>query len=397
MPSYGNSAATRYGSSAIQHASAPWLCGAPPSARVRENGEPLGTTYRSLYKFKAQPDGAAPYDELVAVGDKLYGTTDLGGATGYGSVFEITTTGREHVIYSFKGGNDGAYPCAGLLYIDGQFYGTTQSGGTSGWGTIFDVDASGKEHVLYAFKAGNDGAAPYGGLTTVKGKLYGTTVEGGASGWGTVFESTTSGATHVIYSFKGGRDGGYPYCTLTAVKGTLYGTAQQGGVYGWGTVFAVTTAGKKRNVYSFAANNKGTNDGAYPFDGLTYLGSRFYGTTKDGGKSGYGTVFAVTTTGVERILHSFADGSDGAYPYAGLLDVSGTLYGTTYQGGGSGNWGTVFKIGTGGSESVLYRFKASSDGAWPFSRLVALAGRLYGTTIGGGVNGGWGTVFSIAP
>jgi len=45
----------------------------------------------------------------------------------------------------------------------------------------------------------------------------------------------------------------------------------------------------------------------------------------------------------------------------------------------------------------LYAFKAGKDGAYPFARLAGLNGRLYGTTQGGGANGGWGTVFSFAP
>ena len=50
-----------------------------------------------------------------------------------------------------------------------------------------------------------------------------------------------------------------------------------------------------------------------------------------------------------------------------------------------------------GTERVVYAFKAGKDGAYPFARLAGLNGRLYGTTQGGGANGGWGTAFSFAP
>jgi uncharacterized repeat protein (TIGR03803 family) len=71
-----------------------------------------------------------------------------------------------------------------------------------------------------------------------------------------------------------------------------------------------------------------------------------YGTTYDGGKSGYGTVYNITTTGVETVLHDFSSGSppqDGVYPEADLINVKGRLYGTTYEGGVS-RAGTVFAL-----------------------------------------------------
>jgi uncharacterized repeat protein (TIGR03803 family) len=374
-----------------------WLCGEPPSEQARgETGAPLVENgYKSLYKFKAGSDGGYPFGELVAVSGKLYGTTDEGGAAGYGTVFEMTTSGQEHVIYSFKGGTkDGAYPCAGVIDVGGQLYGTTQAGGSAGWGTIYHVSTSGDdEHVIYSFKAGKDGAAPYAGLLELNGKLYGTTVEGGTAGWGTAFESPTSGPAHVIYSFKAGsKDGGYPYSKLIAIGDTLYGTTQEGGSAGWGTAFRMSTTGQEHVIYSFKAGS----DGGYPFAGLTDLDGKLYGTTKEGGAAGYGTIFDMTPGGDEHVLYSFKSNADGAYPYAGLLTYNGLLFGTTYQ-GGKPNWGTVFKSDTSGKESVLYAFKAGKDGAYPFARLIELGGKLYGTTQGGGVNGGWGTAFTIAP
>ncbi len=52
-----------------------------------------------------------------------------------------------------------------------------------------------------------------------------------------------------------------------------------------------------------------------------------------------GTVFEISTTGVEKVLHRFGyDGeerysNDGENPVASLIDVNGRLYGTTYNGG----------------------------------------------------------------
>jgi len=67
----------------------------------------------------------------------------------------------------------------------GNLYGTTYGGGASGWGTVFEINPTGKETVLYSFAGAADGASPEGGLA---GHLYGTTKYGGALGAGTVFE-----------------------------------------------------------------------------------------------------------------------------------------------------------------------------------------------------------------
>jgi uncharacterized repeat protein (TIGR03803 family) len=302
-------------------------------------------------------------------------------------------------LYTFKGGADGANPVAGLTEVNGAFYGTTSAGGTSyGWGTVFKVGASGKEHVIYKFKANNDGAHPYAGLIDVNGTLYGTTYQGGTSGSGTVFKVSTSGAEHVVYSFKGGSDGQYPYGRLIAIGSELYGTTSTGGAeYGWGTVFRVSVSGKEEVLYRFEANNKGTHDGAHPFGGLLDYNGVLYGTTHEGGTKGAGTVFRMTTGGTEHVVYSFKGGSDGQFPYCRLVALNGELYGTTYQGGISPGWGIVFKVTTGGTEKILHKFEAGQDGAHPqFAGLVNVGGLFYGTTYQGGASGN-GTIFSTTP
>jgi uncharacterized repeat protein (TIGR03803 family) len=135
--------------------------------------------------------------------------------------------------------------------------------------------------------------------------------------------------------------------------------------------------------------------------GLIDVSGTLYGTTTGGGATGEGTVFAITPSGTETVLHSFgATQDDGANPYAGLLNVNGTLYGTTAYGGvegcGSNNCGTVFSITPSGTETVLHSFGFHTrDGRSPYSALVSVNGRLYGTTYQGGA--GYGTVFSVTP
>ena len=99
------------------------------------------------------------------------------------------------------------------------------------------------------------------------------------------------------------------------------------------------------------------------------------------------------------MLYQFTGGADGGYPDAAVIfDSAGNLYGTA-SGGGTGNNGVVFKLthsGSGWTESVLYSFTNSPDGAGPFSAVTFDDnGNLYGTTTGGGT--GSGTVYQLTP
>jgi uncharacterized repeat protein (TIGR03803 family) len=77
---------------------------------------------------------------------------------------------------------------AGLIQAtDGNFYGTTQLGGTPGWGTVFKITPTGALTTLHAFTL-SDGGQPYGGLLqATSGDLYGATVNGGSRHDGTLF------------------------------------------------------------------------------------------------------------------------------------------------------------------------------------------------------------------
>lgn len=139
----------------------------------------------------------------------------------------------------------------------------------------------------------------------------------------------------VLYSFHGAHDGANPRANLISMGSTLYGTTGAGGTGGYGTVFSITASGTEKVLHPFDKS-----DGADPSSGLVNVNGMLYGVTPQGGANYVGTVFSVTTAGKERVLYNFGrDSSDGAYP-TGLINVGGTLYGTTNLGGASG-YGTV--------------------------------------------------------
>jgi uncharacterized repeat protein (TIGR03803 family) len=100
----------------------------------------------------------------------------------------------------------------------------------------------------------------------------------------------------------GGTDGKYPGGSLVDMNGVLFGTTGIGGKDNEGTVFAVTTAGTERVIYRFSG---GAYGGSVDPNDLIDVNGVLYGTTGDSGEYIAGTVFAVTTAGMERVLHSF--------------------------------------------------------------------------------------------
>jgi uncharacterized repeat protein (TIGR03803 family) len=286
-----------------------------------------------------------PWACLIQAADgNFYGTTASGGTSGHGTVFKITPSGTESVLFSFPAG--GSDPYTGLIQgSDGNFYGTTGAGGSSDDGTVFKVTAGGTETVLHAFPtaAGSDGKTPYAGLIQGSdGNFYGTTYFGGTAGYGTVFKVTPTGTETVLYSFAGGTDAANPYAgVIQGRDGNFYGTTYDGGATGHGTVYKITPSGIETVLYSFAGGSDGANPQAGVIQGSD---GNFYGATYVGGTSGFGTVFELTPSGTETVLHSFAGSSDGKNPEANLVqDSAGDLYGSTNAGGSSG-YGTFFKV-----------------------------------------------------
>jgi len=323
----------------------------------------------------------------------------------------------ETTIHTFAGGAYSEYPYSGLVFDpSGNAYGTA-SGGGAGYGTIYELTPSQSgwiANILYEFDNVN-GAYPSGPLIfDAAGNLYGAASYGGdtsgicqGSGCGTVFElQRVSGGWHfvVLYTFSGDADGAHPNASLIFDKsGNLYGTTFNGGNSGYGTAFELSpsTGGwRESTVYTFAGNS----DGANPVSGLTpgpagiFYGTTLFGGANNCGANNCGTVYKLRKTSSgwkETILHSF-NGSDGSSPMAGPLLRHGTLYGTTSTGGAS-NQGTAFSLIQRNHtfiETVLCSFNGT-NGTSPVSEMVPdSAGNLYGTTVYGGSNG-YGVVFVL--
>ena len=290
-----------------------------------------------LYSFCAQAsctDGAEPFAGLIVdAKGNLFGTTDGGGAHGGGTVFEITKTASGYattptILYSFcaqTNCTDGESPFAGLIVdAKGNLFGTTEIGGAPGGGTVFEIAKTTSGYAstptaLVSFCAlANcaDGSRPEAGLIAdAKGNLFGTTRFGGANGSGTVFEiaKTASGYAStptVLVSFcalANCADGSFPVAGLIAdANGNLFGTTVAGGANAGGTVFEIAkTAGGYASTPTTLVNFcslANCADGATPAADLiadangnllstTFVGGAF------GGRNSGGTVYEIVDSG----------------------------------------------------------------------------------------------------
>jgi uncharacterized repeat protein (TIGR03803 family) len=263
-------------------------------------------------------DGAGPW-YLIAHANVLYGSTYQGGIAGHGTVFALSTSGKERFLFSFKANISGAMPSA-LVAVNGMIYGIAQWG-RLGNGLVFEITPSGKERSLYLFKGRSDGATPLS-LVAVGNELYGTTSGGGSANRGTVFKVDLQGKEHIVYSFDS--FAGPPVGPLLYMNGELYGTTAHG------SIFAMTTSGKERLITSKITGGL-----------LSYMNNALYAVI-----GGYlnGAVYKISLSGNVTKLHQFSAHKGGREPSGPLRPLNGVLYGVTAFAAHGGH-GTVYAIG----------------------------------------------------
>jgi uncharacterized repeat protein (TIGR03803 family) len=373
-------------------------------------------TFTLLHTFTNSPDGDQPFCGLTLSGNTLYGVANKGGG-GAGMVFRINTDGTCFTnLHSFPATGagftniGGAYPNSDLVLSGNMLFGSTLLGGTSGNGTVYAVDTGGMNFTnLHNFSAlvsitNSDGANPQGKLALSGGTLFGVAYAGGVAGGGALFSISTNGTGFTnFYSFSGSDSSSQGGVVLSG--NTLYGEGS-GGFYSAGYLFRINTNGTSfTNLYNFSVETtSGNSDGANPLGCLTVSGNTLYGVAQSGGSANYGTIYKIDTGGKGFAnLHNF-QGPDGAVPMAGLFLTNNVLYGMA-NGGGSSGWGTVYQFNLSNSNLViLYNFTAAlgtsdtnRDGAAPGGGddVAMGGGTLYGTTAYGGLAGD-GTIVAVA-
>jgi uncharacterized repeat protein (TIGR03803 family) len=372
--------------------------------------------------------GDEPAAGLIADGKgDYYGTTESGGATGTGTIFEYSASGGLRTLAAFNALSTGYIPCGDLLTNgNGTFYGTTQSGGTYGDGTIYQYSASGGIQTLASFN-GINGAVPHSDLVMDgSGNLYAAVEYGGpgwnpinANGWGngTIVKWSASGGLQAVVTFNG-TNGANPVCDLLPDgHGGFYGTTTGGGPYypalSAGALFDYSDSGGLQIITSFPLyeNAQGIEPGGANDTAVLQP----YGPLVPDGKGGfYGYVRKLFADGVVYLCDYLPSGGiqllaawDTASPTALISDGHGGVYGTT-------QWSSLYPPTVGDNNGNFFEYSPSTgfqtlatfngaDGSYPLGLVPDGEGDFYGTTQAGGIGftgmpgTGAGTIFELVP
>ncbi len=403
-------------------------------------------------------DGESPFGGVVedSAGD-LFGTTELGGAEGVGTVYEVTAGSKTITdLASFDGG-DGFSPQSGVILDSrGDLFGTATLGGKFDGGAVYEVKAGSSAITdLVSFQSAG-GWVPFGGLVEDSaGNLFGTTEAGGADNDGSVYELVAGSDSLTELDQFDGSHGANPEATLLLDPyGSLIGTTINGGANSDGTLFEIAPPALEQVVVSPASPTLTTTPspsavtlGASPttLDDTAVLAGGYHPTgnitftlyapdypsavdtevVKVNGDGTYTTpvAYALPATGAVSGVYEWTatysgdlnnlpatpnqgspqlislasfDGIDGAEPEGGVVeDSSGDFFGVTYE-GGADNDGTVYEIAAGSSAITTLASFDGSNGQNPISGLIEdSAGNLFGTAQVGGADND-GVVFEIA-
>jgi uncharacterized repeat protein (TIGR03803 family) len=316
----------------------------------------------------------------------LYGMTELDGANGAGTVYELAppkAAGSPWIytlLYSFSTAECPDYGCQPggppTIGSSGDVY-VAATGTATDCGEIIKLTPPSQTgggwaaEVLYTFTCQAGGEEPNGGMVIgAGGVLYGLARAGGGEGsTGLLFSlgppnvSSPDWTFAILHLFNPGpfppySDGYTPVGGLTmSTAGVIYGTTEFGGTYGDGTVFEVVPPGNLPLQYEVIYNFTGMNgDGYDPWSApVISANGSLYGTTPVGGNSsvgrfGGGMIYGLTPPAIqggswtESAMFEFGDGPAGAQPAAQLaIAPDGSLYGTDGHGGALGN-GVAFRL-----------------------------------------------------
>ncbi len=330
----------------------------------------------------------------------LFALPTAGGGTGAGTLLRLQPNGKRFtVLHRFDPVVAG--PPVGQVVVHpsrSELFGVTEDGGDADHGAIFSVRPDGRDFTILASFGGRVGKRPLGSpVLSQNGKtVYGTTSTGGRYGGGTLWSIGANGSSMTVLHDFGRRstDGAKPLAGLVLSKDgkTLYGTTRDGGSKGLGTVFSIRTDGSRfTKLHDFQG---GKGDGASPGNAaliVSYRSEQLFGTTPKGGADDVGVVFRIKEDGSGfTVLHQFRE-SSGSVPTGSVAQgFDGlTLYGTTSEGGDK-DGGVLFQLRTNGSRyQVLHDFSAKSGNAPLDGPIVSANGRrLYGATSDAGEKGG---------
>lgn len=224
-----------------------------------------GSGYKEVMAYNGT-NGASPNDRLLFDGHQtVYSTTIQGGEAGdYGTVASHSTNGVANWIYKLHGTN-GSHPYGGLIFNAdrSRLVGTTAIGGANGYGVVFDISTNGTDYrVLYNLVGGNGGQGPENALVLgIDGRYYGSTSGTNSYMLGGLFTISADGSGFSLfykYSTAMGALWAFPQEPLRTRNGDFLVPSYYGGIYHTGNVVRFTTSLDVNTVVDFDGTNGGS-------------------------------------------------------------------------------------------------------------------------------------------
>jgi uncharacterized repeat protein (TIGR03803 family) len=403
-------------------------------------------TMEDIHNFRH--DGKVPLGRLLLKDGDYYGTTSSGGLSLYssGTIFRHTpavpsgAAANHRILNHIQSGS----PDAGLtLGADGNFYGTMRfsevgsqnpSTGRGGW---FKMLPSGS--FTWIFRGGTNGySTPTGELVEHSPGVFFGQSKNINSTFDSLFirisetpfsltsirtgNGNTEGSPHAALllgadsKYYGGTErrllnidpanandsvvlhssdangAGFQWGVTQGPDGTLYGVGETSGTANAGVVWKMNIDG---TGYAVLHSFDGAAGGENPRCRLVlHTDGALYGTTAFGGVGDFGTVFKITTGGTFTKLHDFT-GTEGSRPRTLISGRNGGFAGVA-EFGGSTESGTIFEVATDGTLTTLHHFGSVGGFVPSGPLLLASDGNFYGTAAWGGRKGR-GAIYRYVP
>ena len=345
----------------------------PGAGKVYEIAQGSGMA-NTLASF-GYPDGTVPQGLVVDSSGNLYGSASKGGSSNLGTVLGVADGSAGATTLDSFNGSNGSHPIGGLaIDSSGNLYGTTNLGGAFGDGTVFEVAAGSGTITTLATFNGKNGSGPDDGVTIdAAGNLFGTTAGGGAYGLGSVFKvARGSGVATTLASFTSSARGNVTGPLVVDSGGNLYGTFAAGVTASDAGIFEVVNGSGTVNILTSLDSAIGSPPSNLTID----PDGNLYGPARVA--SGVWNIFEVPRgTSAPQILAATAN-----QPASLLVDPGGNLFGLTSN-GGSANTGTIFTITAGSGRITTLASLGLNDGMVSSGLAMDRAGDIYATTAAG--------------
>jgi uncharacterized repeat protein (TIGR03803 family) len=330
------------------------------------------------------------YGKLTVLNNKLYGVANEGGAFDEGAIFEFNPVTNALVTEFDFTGSTAQRRCE-LYAYNGKLYSASYFSNSAYDGMIFSYDPVTNTYENKVFFGPNFGKYGAGRMMMYNGKFYGLTCLGATYNEGCLYEYDPANNGYTKKVEFGGTDLYYPSGKLLYYNNKIYGTATGGGSNEDGGIYEYDPLTQQ---FSIKVHMEDADGRFLDQGGLVAYNGKFYGVTRSGGAASAGTIFEYNpATNIYTKWHDF-NVANGKTPYSGLVEMGGKLYGTAL--GSANDQGNIFEFNP---VTHTYAEKVVFGGVMgtnPYAGLTAYNGKLYGVTRSGGPTGD-GVLFEYDP